>query len=309
MAAAVLNRLRARFDALTAAPSPLVAVEVAAGRVVAARASAPGGGPARCALQPLPDGAVVPSAVHANLHLRDAVAAALRTALGALDAAGDEISLLVPDLTARIAVLDFDALPGRREEIEAVARFRLRKSLPFPEAQAVISCQVLSPTRLLVALADRARLDEYEDCLEAAGARASVVLPSGLAALASHAVLDHGGLLLRAEPGCLTTAFCWQGRVEFYRVLELNGAPAFEDVFPSVAYFRDRVEREPGHENAPWLLYAAGLDAALLARLREEAPWAELRSPEPPAVPAAGAHVPAAGELLAVTGALRGRFS
>ncbi|MGH9480347.1 MAG: hypothetical protein ACRD1A_14035, partial [Terriglobales bacterium] len=251
---------------------------------------------------------VTPSAVLANLQQPEVVVVALRTALQALAAAGDEVSLLVPDLTARIAVLDFDALPGRREEIEAVARFRLRKSLPFAEAQAVISCQVLSSTRLLVALADRARLDEYEDCLEAAGARASLVLPSGLAALASHAVLDHGGLLLRAEPGCLTTAFCWQGRVEFYRVLELSGAPVFDDVFPSVAYFRDRVEREAGHESGHWLLYSAGLEEGLNARLREEAPWAEWRSPEPPSVAAAGA-APTAGDMLAVTGALRGRFS
>lgn len=299
MPSAALSRLAARFDALTAPPTPAVAVEFAAGRVVAGSTAA--GGAPRIAVRMLPEGAIAPSAVRPNLADPAAVVGPLRALLESVGAVDAAVALLVPDLTARVSVLDFDVLPARREELEPLARFRLRKSLPFAEEQAVISCQVLSPTRLLVAIADRARLDEYEDCLEAAGARAATVLPSGLAALAAQPVLNHGALLIRAARGSLTTAFCWHERVEFFRAIEIqdHGAEAeasFEDVFPSVAFFRDRVESGGAGEPGPWVLYAAGARPELEARLREEIPWAELRPAETP-------------DELAVAGALRGRFA
>lgn len=305
----VLDRLRTRFDEFTAPPTPAVAVEFAAGRLVAGRRASASGNELRAGARALPPQAVVPSAVKANLPSSEAVVAPLRALLRTLDAVGQEVTLLVPDLTARVSVLDFDKLPSRRDELVALARFRLRKSLPFAEEAAAISCQPLSSTRLLVALADRARLDEYENCLEAAGAHAAVVLPSGLTALAAHPLLDHGALLLRAEPDCLTTAFCWQGKVEFFRAIETAGAPTFEDAFPSVAFYRDRVEQAPEPQTDDWVLYAAGLPRALEARLREEAPWAQLRPAELSAASAGGEPAPDAEQLLAVAGALRGRFA
>lgn len=279
-------RLKARLEDLVAAPTPPAAVEFASGRIAAGRL---GGTIQARALRPQ---TITPSAIHANLADAAALAEQLRPLLEAAGALGADVSLLVPDLTARVSVLDFDVLPTRREEIDALARFRLRKSLPFADEQAVISSQMLSPTRLLVTVADRVRLDEYENCLEAAGARAALVLPSGLTCLAAQPALDHGALLIRAEPDCLTTAFCQQGRVEFYRAIELSAPASFEDVFPSVAFFRDRV----GDGGDARLLLTAGASAELQARLREEVPWAQVR---PISVP----------EEMAIAGALRGRFA
>ena len=36
---------------------------------------------------------------------------------------------VLPDAAVRVALLDFDSLPGKREEAEGVVRFRLKKSL------------------------------------------------------------------------------------------------------------------------------------------------------------------------------------
>lgn len=298
-------KLIAKLDEFTAPPPAELAVEIAPGRVVAARRE---GDNLRAQALPLPADAVQPSAVKQNLRDAAGIAGQVRAAVAALGGASEAV-LLVPDLTGRLSVLEFDSLPAKREELAPLARFRLRKSLPFAEEQAVISCQPLSPTRLLVAFGDRARLDEYEDCLEAAGVRAAAVLPSGLTALAADPALEHGALLLRAEPGCLTSAFCWQGRIEFYRALEISapdGMPIFDDVFPSVAYFRDRVEQAPEAGAGGWLLYTAGLPEELQARLQGEAPWATVRAAQFPAAKTTG--VPAA-QLLAAAGALLGRFA
>ncbi|MGH9488768.1 MAG: hypothetical protein ACRD04_14430 [Terriglobales bacterium] len=305
---AVLQQLRARFEAFTAAPTPVLAVEIAAGHVAAGRRQGSGSGKlegVRVGARALAPGLVRASAAQANLADAAAIAAELRPLLGALEGAGGEVTLLLPDLTARLAVLSFDALPAKTAELEPLARFRLRKSLPFAETQAVMSCQPLSGTKLLVAFADRARVDEYENCLEAAGAHAATVLPSGLACLAAHAALEDASLLLRADSGCLTSAFCRQGRVEFFRALEIGAAVDFDAVFPSVAYFRDDWEA-CGHAGEP-LLFTAGLSEGLRQQLAEEAPWARLREAEA-AVAVLPDSVQESGALLAVAGALRGRF-
>ncbi|MGH9468543.1 MAG: hypothetical protein ACRD1Y_14420 [Terriglobales bacterium] len=312
MPAPAASGLRARWDSFTAAPTPSAAVEIACGRVAVARARAAGSGHwhgLRAAASTLPDGAVVASAVRTNLPDPAPVADALRLLLEELDLEGAHLMLLVPDLTARLALLSFDRLPPRAAELEPLARFRLRKSLPFAEEQAVISCQPLSPTRLLVAFAERTRLHEYEDCLEQAGARAASVLPAGLASLAAHPRLDDAALLLRADSGCLTSAFCRHGRIEFFRALEIGAAPALEDVFPSVAFFRDALESGgavPALTGTP-VLFTSGLPEALTARLAEEAPWAEVQTAELPAPLEDSALRP--GDVLAVTGALRSRFA
>lgn len=316
MPAASASGLRARFEALTAPPTPAVAVEIAAGHVAVGRLRAAGSGHLhglRAGARSLAPGAVVASAVRTNLTDAAAVADPLRVLLEELGADDAQVTLLVPDLTARLALLTFEQLPAKSEELESLARFRLRKSLPFAEEQAVISCQPLTATRLLVAFADRARMDEYEDCLEQAGARAAAVLPAGLACLGAHPVLDDGALLLRADSGCLTSAFCRHGRIEFFRALEIGVAPVFEDAFPSVAYFRDALET--GAEAAPAtpVLFTSGLPAELTARLAQESPWATWQAAE---IQASGLDTvggddggSSADALLAVAGALRGRFA
>lgn len=288
----LLAEFRTRFDELTAPPTPAIAVEIAPGRVAAARLES---GNVRAASKPLAAAAVAASAVKPNLDDSKAIATQLRLLLESLGGLGTELTLLVPDLTARVSVLDFDILPARADELQALAQFRLRKSLPFADEQTVLSCQRLSPTRLLVAFAERARLDEYEDCLDAAGAHAALVLPSGLACLAALPALHHGALLLRAERGCLTSAFCWNGQVEFFRALELATPATFEDAFPSVAFFRDRVESAGSPADSTWRIVASGLHAELESRLAQEAPWAALQRAE-------------SSDNLAVTGAVRGRF-
>ncbi|MGH9393003.1 MAG: hypothetical protein ACRD1E_02450, partial [Terriglobales bacterium] len=120
---------------------------------------------------------------------------------------------------------------------------------------------------------------------------------------------------------CLTTAFCLLGQPAFFRARELGlergsseagPVAGFDDVFPSVAYFRDRIEAENAAlaaDGETWKLVSVGLPPALELRLAQEAPWARVEAATVggAAAPAAGAAD--AGEILAVAGALRGRFA
>ena len=83
-------------------------------------------------------------------------------------------------------LLDFDTLPDKPQEADAVVRFRLKKSLPFDVDQSSVSFDrqgTSDPVRVIAAVTPRAVLEEYESLVREAGYNPGSVLPSMLAAL------------------------------------------------------------------------------------------------------------------------------
>ena len=110
---------------------PRVACEVSAERVVAARVSDQAQTLEAVQSQALPAGTVTPGLQHANITAREALVAALRDSLAPVAGRSRDITLVIPDASTRILLLDFDTLPEKSEDADAVVRFRLKKSLPF----------------------------------------------------------------------------------------------------------------------------------------------------------------------------------
>ena len=61
---------------------------------------------------PLAAGALVPGVAEANIRVPDAVAEAIRNALGQISPKSRAITLVLPDTAVRVFVLDFDTLPS-----------------------------------------------------------------------------------------------------------------------------------------------------------------------------------------------------
>src|ERR1019366_6347424 len=110
---------------------PRIACEVSAERVVVARASEGAQTLEAVLSQALPAGTVTPGLQHANIGGRDALVTALRESLAPVTGRSRDITLVIPDASTRILLLDFDSLPEKSEDADAVVRFRLKKSLPF----------------------------------------------------------------------------------------------------------------------------------------------------------------------------------
>ncbi len=53
------------------------------------------------------------------------------------------MTLVIPDTSVRVFVLDFDSLPAKAAEAVPVLRFRLRKMVPFDVEHAALSYQIL----------------------------------------------------------------------------------------------------------------------------------------------------------------------
>ncbi len=200
-------------------------------------------------IEPLPAGAVRPSAIETNVLQQAEVEAALGRALRRVGDHGRDVTLIVPDLAARIFLLHFDKLPQRPAEALSLIQWRLKKSLPFPVEDVVISWQEqpkpAGGLELIVAVARRDILRQYEVILEAAGYGTGVTLPSTLAALPQLEVPpEMGGGLVRLNGGALTTAIERDGMLCLYRSVEMSPAGAtsqalFDEIYPSLVYFQD----------------------------------------------------------------------
>jgi type IV pilus assembly protein PilM len=205
------------------------------------------------AVQALPAGAVRPAPMADNVADQPAVQQALQQVVGAVGEGERACVLLVPDLLARVALLEFDQWPGRAEDAEGLLRWRLKKDLPFDVSQAALAYQVQpgrsAPHEVLAVTALRSLVQQYEACVEALGLQPGWVMPSTLAALGC---VDGGGgarLLVKRDQNSLSLAIGHGDNVRLFRCLPLSASgglgsdPLFEKVYPAVVFFQDQWEQ------------------------------------------------------------------
>jgi type IV pilus assembly protein PilM len=282
-------------------------VEIAPEGVLAAALPGPGQPPVY-AFEPLPSGALVPGIAEANVRSADAVVAAIRTALGNVSPRTRAVSLVLPDSSVRVFVLDFDALSAKPAEALPVLRFRLRKSVPFDVEHAGVSYQILTEKRgevkVLAAVIPGHILLEYEAAVRAAGYEPGAVLPSSLAALASRDSMESM-LTANLSSAALTTSITNGHDLLLYRTLDLPADEATREqevrrgIAVAAAYFEDKLQVRPRQ-----LFFSGVGDAQRFTRWIDDP---ELTVTDLAARPGTGAAT-ALGELgvAAVAGALAG---
>src|SRR5271169_4385292 len=153
-------------------PRPRVACEVSAQRVVAARAAHGASSLEAVSTQNLAAGTVTPGLQQANVVSRDALVKILRESLAAVAGRSHDITLVIPDASTRILLLDFDTLPEKPQDADSVVRFRLKKSLPFDvDASAVSFDQQPADNgvRVVAAVSPKSVVEEYEGVVRDAG--------------------------------------------------------------------------------------------------------------------------------------------
>lgn len=286
---------------------PPVAIEIASHGVLAASLSSPGQTP-RYAFSALEPGVIVPGTDEANLRSPAAVSDAIRSALERVAPSLDSVTLVLPDATTRVFLLEFDSLPEGPAEIAAVLRLRLRKVLPFDAERTQVSYQMLprqgAKLRVLAAIIPAPILAEYEAAVEAAGYKAGSALPAGLAALAAfHS--SQPALIACLSDHSLTTSITNCGDLLLYRTHALSKDPVEKaaelkrDITVAAAYFEDQLMSRPKE-----IHFSGAGTAEEFARL--------LAAPETPVVDLApkqqniGAALSADIDVAGVVGALAG---
>ncbi len=233
---------------LDAMPRPPIALEVAWDRISAVRWSR-AGAVEEFAVEAIPAGAIVPSAVETNIVDAAAVRSALSRACSRIHASDEDATLLLPDPVVRVFVQRFEEFPRLQQEAVPMLRWKLKKSVPFEMADTVLSYVRQKAQEngidVVTAIARLRIVREYEELLESAGLRAGVVSSSSLAALA---LLEdrRSTLLARVSDQALTTAIVRDGVLCGFRCTELPARGAeltpkilLDEIYPIAAYYQD----------------------------------------------------------------------
>jgi type IV pilus assembly protein PilM len=213
---------------------PRLAVEIRWGGVVAARSEdASTGVLAAVSWAELPIDAVEPGLRAGNFRIPGDVVGAVRKTLEAVTekGVGREVTLIVPDSTVRVLLLDFDSLPAKVADALPVVRFRLKKLLPFDADDAVVSYQIMAgkaggskgSLRVAAVAIPREVLAEYEAVVREAGFEPGAVLSSTLAAISGLGEEAEAALLVNAGPQAVTTAIVHAGVLLLHRSVDMSG--------------------------------------------------------------------------------------
>ncbi len=243
-------------------PRPRLACEISADRVLVGRVSENGGRTLEaCASSDLASGSVVPDLIEMNLRQPELVYEAIRDALGSIGGRSHDVIAVLPDAAVRVVLLDFETLPSKRDEVEGVVRFRLKKSLPFDVDKAKVSYHV-QPTRtgvrVIAAVALANVVEDYEAVFRQAGYQPGVVMPSMLAALGA-ADAPQPALVIKVDARTTSIAILDGQQLLLFRTLEntrganISGEQLAEEVYPSVVFFQDTYQLNIGQ------IFVAGL--------------------------------------------------
>ena len=167
-----------------------------------------------------------------------------------------DVALILPDFSARIAVLDFDSFPSDAKEQLALIRFRLKRSVPFDVESAAVSywAQPAADKNVdvVVVMAPLEIVARYEAPFRAAGMNPGLVTTSSLAALE---LAPESGLSVMAKLSgrVLTVLVRDKGALKLARCLELPSTE-LEDVaavlVPTFVYVEDNLGGRAGEADA-----------------------------------------------------------
>jgi type IV pilus assembly protein PilM len=159
-------------------------------------------------------------------------------------------TLILPDNSVRLAVLDFDSLPAKDEERQALIRFRLKKTLPFDVDEAALSWYVQPGNKVVAAVTPADIVMRYETAFRLASLHPGFVTCAPLALIE---LLPANGYILAAHKsaGALTVVALRNGILILVRTLELaphSIDPLEEvstDLYPTLVYLEDQTGARP----------------------------------------------------------------
>jgi type IV pilus assembly protein PilM len=244
------------FASWLASPPPDAAIEIAPERVSVAVVGARSRGLVvhAYASEPLAPGTVVASLTSLNIHNRPLVAGALRTALDRASIRARRVALVIPDLAAKVSLVRFDTVPTRREDLDQLVRWQVKKASPFPIEDAVVTWTQAArhadgSAEFLVVSARRDIIAEYEAVCEEAKLYAGLVDLSTLSIvnliLGGRDVPQVDWLVVHLRPDYTSIVIMRGEHVIFFRNRPEGDQASIADlVHQTVMYYQDRLQGE-----------------------------------------------------------------
>ncbi len=233
-----------KFKALLLDPPPAMAFEITEAGIAMARI----GEKTELDFQALKPGTLAVSPLKENVVDPLEFSQAVLTVSGSQAARKrKDVALILPDFSARIAVLDFDNFPSDPKEQASLIRFRLKRSVPFDVESAALSYvqQTAGHKKIdvVVVLVPLEIISRYEAPFRQAGMNPGLVTTSSIAALE---LAPEAGISVVAKMTghVLTVLVREKSALRLVRCLELPSADLFDIgavLLPTFVYVEDNL--------------------------------------------------------------------
>lgn len=219
----------------------------------------------------------------------DSFVAALKSAYNSLLCKSDRVAVSLPESTCRIMLLDLEGRFKSRDEALDLIRWKLKKSIPLDSADTHIDYQQLAVREngdlaLLVAIASRTVISQYEDLITKAGLSPARIDCNvfNICRLFDRRLTLQDDCILISFYGCTLSVVAFaEGIPEFIRVKDLSGTLAtdsrvYMEINSSLMVYRERFPERSGqtvfcvaspddaHSFLSMVAEAAGLTPVLL---------------------------------------------
>jgi type IV pilus assembly protein PilM len=214
--------------------------------------------PSEPRLYAFPDGVLRVNPVKPNFSDSTALSQALRESLPPPARPAVRLAVLVlPDYCSRTTVLDFDSFPPLVEEQLALARFRVKRTVPFDIEDAVVACYPQPRNNgskgldVVTVAISREIASQYTVPFHNAGFQCGLITLSGLAALSlddANPESSSQWIQVKLAGRAITVCLIDRGALRMFRCVELDHATVGEMVevlAPTLAYAEDELGERP----------------------------------------------------------------
>jgi type IV pilus assembly protein PilM len=187
-----------------------------------------------------------------------AFVAGLKSAYNLLLCRSSRVAVSLPDATCRIMLLDLEGRFKSRAEALDLIRWKLKKSIPFDNADTHLDYQQLNVREngdlaLLVAIASRTVISQYEDLITEAGLSPARIDCNtfNICRLFDRRLSLHDDCILISFYGSTLSIFAFaQGIPEFIRIKDLSGTMAtdsrvYMEINSSLLVYKERFPDRP----------------------------------------------------------------
>lgn len=212
----------------------------------------------RVTTAPFPPQTLKVSLREKNVLDADAFVAGLKSAYNQLLCSSQRIAVSLPDSTSRIMLLDLEGRFKSRTEALDLIRWKLKKSIPLDNDDTLLDYQQLSvrdngDLALLVALASRTVISQYEDLITQAGlspARIDCNTFNICRLFDRRLTLQDDCILISFYGSTLSIVAFAQGVPEFFRSKDLSGTVAtdsrvYMEINSSLLVYKERFPERP----------------------------------------------------------------
>lgn len=207
---------------------------------------------------PFSSGAIQASLREQNVLDPDAFVAGLKSAHSQLLCRSQRVALSLPDAACRIMLLDLEGRFKSRTEALDLIRWKLKKSIPLDSADTLVDYQQLAVREngdlaLLVAIASRMVISQYEDLLTQAGLSPARIdcHTFNICRLFDRRLSLQDDCVLISFYGTTLSIVAFAGGIpEFIRIKDLSGSLAtdsrvYMEINSSMLVYNERFPERP----------------------------------------------------------------